>query len=58
METLADRPGYARVWFSVAVALNKYVPGFVVGLISRLGLKKATSWIGDLAEAEPNELFE
>ena len=55
METLADRPCYARVWFSVAVALNKYVPGFVVGLISRLGLKKATSWIGDLAEAEPNE---
>ena len=52
---MADRPGYARVWFSVAVALNKYVPGFVVGLISRLGLKKATSWIGDLSEAEPNE---
>ena len=52
---MADRPCYARVWFSVAVALNKYVPGFVVGLISRLGLKKATSWIGDLAEAEPNE---
>ena len=48
LEPVADRPGYVRVWFYVTVQLASLVPGFVVGLVSRLGLKKATSWIGQL----------
>lgn len=48
VEPLADRPGLVRVWFCVTVRLARLVPGFVVGLVSRLGLKKATSWVADL----------
>jgi len=43
-----DRPGVVRVWFCVAVKLSKRVPGFVVRLVSRLGLNKATRWLQDL----------
>ena len=48
VEEIAERPERCRVWFCVSVRLNKRVPGFVVSLVSRLGLKKATSWLGDL----------
>ena len=40
-----DRPGIARVWFCVSVTLSKRVPAFVVALVSRLGLSKATRWL-------------
>ena len=56
VEPVLDRPDMSRVWFCVSVRLNKRVPGFVVSLVSRLGLKKATSWLGDLPECElPDE---
>ena len=47
----ADRPGIVRVWFCVSVQLSKRVPGFVVRLVSRLGLDKATRWLTDLEQA-------
>uniref|UniRef100_A0A7S0NQI3 Coenzyme Q-binding protein COQ10 START domain-containing protein n=1 Tax=Calcidiscus leptoporus TaxID=127549 RepID=A0A7S0NQI3_9EUKA len=40
--------GTVRVWFFAAVALKARVPGFVVGLVSRLGLRKACSWWDDV----------
>jgi len=40
--------GMVRVWFFAAVTLKKRVPGFVVGLVSRLGLRKACSWWEDV----------
>ena len=48
----ADRPGVVRVWFCVSVRLRTRVPKFVIGLVSRLGLDKATRWLGQL-EAKP-----
>jgi len=48
VQALPSRPGFVRVWFCVSVRLNKRVPGFVVRLVSRLGLSKATKWIRDL----------
>jgi hypothetical protein len=48
---VADRPGYVRVYFCVAVQLKPLVPRFVVGLISRLGLYKATKWLQGLDES-------
>ena len=44
----ADRPGVVRVWFCVSVRLKARVPGFVIQLVSRLGLAKATRWLADL----------
>lgn len=48
VEPCVDRPGFVRVWFCVSVKLSKRVPGFVVRLVSRLGLSKATKWLKDL----------
>lgn len=45
VQELPERPGVVRVWFCVSVQLNKRVPRFVVGLVSRLGLRKATRWL-------------
>ena len=45
VQPLPTRPGYVRVWFCVAVRLRARVPGFVVGLVSRLGLRKACFWV-------------
>ncbi len=60
---LADSTGYwqvepvgprgdrrIRVWFCVAVRLSARVPSFVISLVSRLGLQKATRWVKDLDE--------
>ena len=44
-------PGRCRVWFCVEVTLTARVPGFVLNLVSRLGLAKATRWVQALAEA-------
>ena len=51
VEPVRDRPGAVRVWFCVAVKLKPLVPRFVVGLVSRLGLRKATKWLKDLEPA-------
>lgn len=48
VEPCADRPGFVRVWFCVRVKLSKRVPGFVIRLVSRLGLDKATRWLTNL----------
>ena len=40
-----DRPGVTRVWFVVRVRLAARVPGFIISLVSRLGLAKATRWL-------------
>ena len=48
VEQCADRPNVVRVWFCVSVKLSKRVPGFVVRLVSRLGLDKATRWLKEL----------
>ena len=40
-----DRPGVVRVWFVVRVRLAARVPGFIINLVSRLGLAKATRWL-------------
>ena len=45
VQPVPTRPGYVRVWFCVAVRLRARVPGFVVGLVSRLGLRKACFWV-------------
>lgn len=45
VQPVPTRPGFVRVWFCVAVRLRARVPGFVVGLVSRLGLRKACFWV-------------
>jgi len=53
VQPVPERPGVCRVWFCVSVRLNPLVPRFVVGLVSRLGLYKATKWLKSLDEAPP-----
>ena len=48
VQAVPERPGMVRVWFCVAVRLKPLVPRLVVGLVSRLGLLKATRWLKDL----------
>lgn len=48
VEPCAGRPEAVRVWFCVSVRLNPRVPKLVVRLVSRLGLDKATRWLGAL----------
>ena len=48
VQLLPERPGKVRVWFCVGVRLKRVVPRFVVSLVSRLGLSKATNWLRDL----------
>jgi len=59
VQQLPERPGVLRVWFCVSVQLSPIVPNFVVGLVSRLGLRKATRWLKALeqppAEQPPPE---
>ena len=45
VQAVPERQGYVRVWFCVAVRLTARVPRFVVGLVSRLGLRKACFWV-------------
>lgn len=53
VQAVPERPGYVRVWFCVAVRLTARVPRFVVGLVSRLGLRKACYWVrGALSEGD------
>jgi len=51
VEPCADRPGIVRVWFCVGVRLAGRVPNFVLGLVARLGLDKATRWLKGLEHA-------
>ena len=51
VEPIPERPGKVRVWFCVGVRLKRVVPRFVVSLVSRLGLSKATKWLKDLGAA-------
>ena len=53
VEQCADRPGVVRVWFCVMVRLGKRVPRFVIQLVSRFGLDKATRWLTDLEQLPP-----
>ena len=53
VQAVPGREGYVRVWFCVAVRLTARVPRFVVGLVSRLGLRKASFWVrGALSPGE------
>ena len=45
VQAVPERPGYVRVWFRVAVLLKARVPRFIIGLVSRLGLRKACFWV-------------
>ena len=55
MQEVEDRPGIVRVWFCVSVRLKPLVPGFVVRLVSRLGLFKATKWLQSLEQPSPEQ---
>lgn len=48
VEPCDDRPGIVRVWFCVGVRLAGRVPNFVLSLVARLGLDKATRWLKGL----------
>lgn len=52
VQPCTDRPGLVRVWFAVQVSLTKRVPGFVISLVSRLGLSKATKWLKALDSSQ------
>ena len=52
VQSVPERQGYVRVWFCVAVRLTARVPGFVVKLVSRLGLRKACFWVRRALEGE------
>jgi hypothetical protein len=45
IEPLTDRPGYSRVYYSVAVQMRGWVPGFIESMIARKGLTQATEWV-------------
>lgn len=45
VEPLADKPGWSRVYYSVAVKLNGWVPGWVEDMLSKKGLTQATGWV-------------
>lgn len=47
------RPGWSRVWFVVRVRLRPFVPKVIEGLVARVGLRRATTWIQSLAEPQP-----
>mmetsp|Transcript_16973 Transcript_16973/g.28309 ORF Transcript_16973/g.28309 Transcript_16973/m.28309 type:complete len:233 (+) Transcript_16973:23-721(+) len=49
VQPLPERPGFVRVWFCASVRLKQQVPGFVIRLVSRLGLAKACSWVSSMA---------
>ena len=51
IEPLADRPGYSRVYYSVAVQLRGWMPGFIESMIARRGLTQATEWVKRESEA-------
>lgn len=51
IEPLADRPGYSRVYYSVAVQMRGWVPGFIESMIARKGLTQATEWVKRESEA-------
>ena len=53
VQPIPERPGVSRVWFCVAVKLKPLVPRFVVGLVSRLGLAKATRWLKEEFDGAP-----
>ena len=48
VESCEGRPGVVRVWFCVQVRLKSFVPPFIVKLVSRFGLRKATGWLTGL----------
>ena len=52
VQCLPERAGVVRVWFCVSVRLKPLVPAFVVALVSRFGLTKATKWLKDLEMME------
>ena len=51
VEPVADRPGYTRVYYSVAVQMRGWVPGFIESMIARKGLTQATEWVKRESEA-------
>lgn len=54
VQAVPERPGYVRVWFRVAVLLKARVPRFIIGLVSRLGLRKACFWVRGALEGGGN----
>ena len=50
VQALEGEQGMVRVWFCVGVVLSPLVPGFVVNLVSRVGLTKAFSWVSKMDE--------
>lgn len=52
VQPCAGRPGVVRVWFCVSVRLKDFVPAFIVKLVSRFGLSKATRWLADLEDGK------
>ena len=52
------KPGWTRVYYSVAVRLSGWIPGFVEDMIAKKGLTKATAWVkreSEKAQAEKNK---
>ena len=52
VQPVPERQGYVRIWFCVAVRLTARVPGFVVSLVSRVGLRKACFWVRRALEGD------
>ena len=49
-QPLADKPGWTRVYYSVAIKLTGWVPGFVEDMLTKRGLIQATEWVKREAE--------
>ena len=48
---LPDDPSKSRVEYSVDIKVSGWVPGFVRDMLVKQGLKDATSWVKEQAEA-------
>lgn len=50
VEELSVEPPRSRVWFVVRVRLWNFVPRVIEGLVARVGLRRATTWIEGIAQ--------
>ncbi len=52
VESVADRPGYTRVFYSVEVFPRGWVPEVIEDFVTDRGLTKATAWVKRESEAQ------
>lgn len=51
VEPHPDKNGWSRAWFSSDLKLNGPIPGFLMGIIKKKGIKDATRWVKEQSEA-------